>query len=226
LPELLLLAIASAFWPTLLAVVAVSLRAPHPVRLLASFTAGGLLTTVGVGLVVVYALQGTSLVTTSRHTTDPAVELVVGCLAVVTGVVLMRVRLPRLALKTEPRREKEKKGPGLVERVVARGALLAFTAGVLLNVVPGFFPLVALKDISELNYAVAATAGILLAFYIVMFAFVEVPLGAFLIAPERAERETLRFNSWLNANARRLASWALIGIGVVLIVKAIVSLID
>jgi hypothetical protein len=59
-----------------------------------------------------------------------------------------------------------------------------------------------------------------------MFAFVEVPLGAFLIAPERAERETLRFNSWLNANARRLASWALIGIGVVLIVKAIVSLID
>jgi hypothetical protein len=224
LPELLLLAIASAFWPTLLAVVAVSLRAPHPVRLLASFTVGGLLTTVGVGLVVVYALQGTSLVTSSRHTTDPAVELVIGCLAVVTGLVLMRVRLPKLALKTEPQHEET--GPGLVERVVARGALLAFVAGVVLNVVPGFFPLVALKDISELNYAVVATAGILLAFYIVMFAFVEVPLGAFLIAPERAERGTLRFNSWLNANARRLASWALIGIGVALIVKAIVSSID
>src|SRR4051794_1366780 len=44
--ELTLLAIASAFWPLLLAVVLVSFQAPRPVRILACFLAGGLLTCV------------------------------------------------------------------------------------------------------------------------------------------------------------------------------------
>jgi len=41
--ELVPLAIASAFWPVLLVVVLVALRAPHPARLLASFLAAALL---------------------------------------------------------------------------------------------------------------------------------------------------------------------------------------
>ena len=55
--ELLLLAIASTFWPTLITFVVLALRMPHPVEILLSFLIGGLLTTVTVGLVFVFALQ-------------------------------------------------------------------------------------------------------------------------------------------------------------------------
>ena len=73
--ELIPLAIASAFWPLLLAVVIISLRTAHPPRLLVSFLAGGLLTTMTVGLIIIYALEHSSLVSRSRSTTDPAVDL-------------------------------------------------------------------------------------------------------------------------------------------------------
>ena len=43
--ELLVLATASMFWPTLIAIVVLALRISHPVKILVWFMAGGLLTT-------------------------------------------------------------------------------------------------------------------------------------------------------------------------------------
>ena len=59
--------------------------------------------------------------------------------------------------------------------MLSRGAPLAFLAGVVLNIVPGVLPFVALRDIAELDYSVPATALTLLGFYVIMFAFIEVP---------------------------------------------------
>ena len=78
LSSLLPLALAAAVWPTLLAVVLVALQAARPERLLAAFLAGGLLTTMTVGLVIIYALSGSSLVTTDQNTTDPTIDVVMG----------------------------------------------------------------------------------------------------------------------------------------------------
>ena len=47
--ELALLAIASAFWPVLIAVDLIALRTPRPATVLGWFLAGGLLTTIGEG---------------------------------------------------------------------------------------------------------------------------------------------------------------------------------
>ena len=55
--ELLLLAIAAAFYPALLAVVIIFLGRPHPKKLLAFFLAGAWLTSLSIGLVAVFALE-------------------------------------------------------------------------------------------------------------------------------------------------------------------------
>jgi hypothetical protein len=219
--ELLPLAIASAFWPILLVVVIVSLRAPHPVLLLVSFLAGGLLTTMTVGLVVIYALQGSSLTGTSQSTFDPWVEIAAGTLALLAAAVLWR----RYGVLPEAPAEKPAGAePGRLERMLERGAPLAFAAGIVFNIIPGVFPLVALKDIAEMDIGFTETFVVLLCFYLIMFAFIEVPLVSYLVAPEWTGQTTQRFNDWLDRNTRRVSIGALGGVGVYLIVKGLVGL--
>ena len=222
--ELIPLAIASAFWPLLLAVVIISLRAAHPPRLLVSFLLGGLLTTMIVGLIIIYALQNSSLVSRSKSSFDAAVYLAAGAIALAAGLLLAR------RVHSEPGRPREAedaaKPPGRLDRMLSRGAPLAFVAGVTLNIVPGVLPFVALKDIAELDYSVPATVLTLLGFYLIMFAFIEVPLAAYLVAPARTATETARFNDWLDRNWRRLAAYALVVLGVYLLVRGVVASID
>ena len=74
--EIVLLAFASMFWPTLITIVVLALRVPQPVRILAWFLFGGLLTTITIGLILVFALQDASFVSgssppvESRHSTS------------------------------------------------------------------------------------------------------------------------------------------------------------
>src|SRR6478609_12158472 len=96
--ELILLSLASALWPLLLAIVVVALHAPRPARLLAAFLAGGLLTTVAIGTTIVLALQGTRITTTSRSSASAIVDFTVAGLLLVTAVVL-----PRLGRRRAPR---------------------------------------------------------------------------------------------------------------------------
>ena len=54
--EIVLLAFASMFWPTLITIVVLALRVPQPVRIHAWFLFGGLLTTTFVVLFVLPSL--------------------------------------------------------------------------------------------------------------------------------------------------------------------------
>jgi hypothetical protein len=218
--ELIPLAIASAFWPTLLVVDVIALRASHPGRLLAAFLAGGLLTTMTIGLAVIYALQDSALITKSRGTTDPTVSITVGVLAVLAAG-LVRRRLDPAQFRRTPK--DPDRGPSRLERWLARGTPVAFAVGIALNVVPGPFPLVALKDIAEADWSVPATVGVLLAFYAVMFTFIEVPLAAYIVSPERAASLTTRFNAWLDRHTRELVIGALVAAGLYLIVSGIIT---
>ncbi len=216
--EILLLAIASAFWPILLVVVIISLRASHPILLLVSFLAGGLLTTMAVGLVIIYALQGSSLTGPSQSTFDPAVLIVAGALALLAAAVLWR---RYGVLPAAPAEEPADADPGRLERMLDRGAPLAFAAGIVCNIIPGVFPIVALKDIAEMDISFAETFVVLLMFYLIMFAFIEVPLVSYIVAPTWTQRATQRFNTWLDRNTRRVGIGALAAVGAYLIVKGI-----
>jgi len=216
--DLVVLAIASAFWPALLAVVIVSLRAPHPARLMASFLAGGLLTTVTIGLAIIYALRSSPATSNSRNSFGPAVAIVVGALALLAAFVLAS-RKP----KTRPQELQE--GPGRLERMLDRGVPLAFVAGILLDIIPGVLPFVALQRIAEMDLTVAETFAVTLGFYVIMFAFVEIPLVSYGVAPTRTAQMTVRFNAWLDRNARHLAVWALSIAGAYLVARGVFELV-
>jgi len=215
-PELLLLAVASAFWPVLLAVDLVALQAPHPVRLLACFLVGGLLTCVVIGTFLTQVLQQSYAITASHPTADPIVYLGAGVAAF--AVAFAVARRPQ---KPKPKKDK---GPTLYERALQRGAPLAFLAGVALNILPGVFPLVALKDVAELGYGLAATVAVLTVFYVIMFTLIEVPLVGFLAAPERTTAMTRNFNRWLGANSRRIVIVVLPVVGAYLLVRGVIAL--
>ncbi len=220
MPELVLLGIGSAFWPALLAVVIVSLRASHPGRLMTSFLAAGLLTTVTVGLAIIYTLRRTPETSSSSgQTFGPVLQIVAGAVAVAAAFLLAkRHSRPR------PKKDVDTARPGRIERMLDRGAPLAFVAGIVLTIVPGVLPFVALKDIAAMDIGVSETAAIVVGFYAIMFMFVEGPLLGYVFVPEQTARSTKRFNAWLDRNANRLGVWALGVFGVYLIARGILQL--
>jgi hypothetical protein len=221
--EILLLALLAMFFPALLAVVLVALRARHPQLLLASFLAGGLLSAITVGLVIVFSLQDASVDSTSSSHLDPVVYIVFGALSLLAAWVVRRKQLLVKKEKDPDVAEAEEK-PDRLERALDRGAPYAFVAGILLCAIPGFSALVAMKDIAQLGYSTTATAAVVVGFYLIMFAFIELPLIGFSVAPEQATAKAVAFNAWLDRNANRLATGVLVGLGVFLIVRGIAGL--
>jgi hypothetical protein len=214
--QLFLLALAAALWPLLIAVVVVALRLPHPARLLSAFLAGALLTTVVLGMVIVRALQASRLTTSSRSTASAAVDFTVAVLLLLTAFILRRRH------RTAPT---ARSGPSWSERALGRGAALAFVAGIVLDIVPGFVPFVALNEIAQLHYSFAASLGLVIAFYLVMFVLIEVPLVGYLVSPERTAVLATRFNEWLTHNFLRIAIGAADVTAAFLIVRGAVKLI-
>jgi hypothetical protein len=219
--EIFVLALASALWPLLLAVVVIAFGSAQPMRLLASFLAGGLLATVVVGVAVVHLIQTTSIQIGSRQESRAVLPLLLGFAAIGTAIFLARRSPPPRPLR---RASAEEEGAGRLARWLDGGVWVAFLGGIVLNLFPGALPLVALKDIAELDYGFAATVGVVLAFYLVMFMLVEIPLVAYLISPTRTADVTRRFNVWLRANRRRLGIAVLLIAGAYLVVRGLLAL--
>jgi thiol:disulfide interchange protein len=219
------------FWPTLILIVVLALRISHPVKILVWFLLGGLLTTVTVGIAVVFALQGASFMSGSKPTVDPAVDITIGLLSLIGSFVLLRKgdragkssQTSAAAEAATAKGSKPKKTP-LTQRAVESGAPVAFVSGILLNIVPGTFPIVALKDIAQLDASDAAKVATIVVFYVIMFAFIEVPIVAYLIAPERTTVAVNAFNAWLGRNGRRVAAYVLAGVGLYLTIRGIIQL--
>jgi thiol:disulfide interchange protein len=221
--ELLVLALASTFWPTLILIVVLALRLDRPIKILVWFLIGGLLTTVSVGIAVVFALQDASFMTGSHPPADSAVDIVVGLLSLLAAFALVRTSRKKSAAAPAPEVPSEPKKPSMAQRAVGQGAPIAFVAGVVLNIVPGTFPIVALKDIAQLDASDGAKIATIIVFYVIMFAFVEVPIVAYLFAPTRTITAVDNFNAWLARNGRRVAAYVLAVVGAYLVVRGIVQ---
>jgi hypothetical protein len=220
--QLALLAVASAFWPILIAVDLIALRTPRPTTILAWFLAAGLLTTIAEGLVIVFVLDGTRVGSSSRSVGGWG-NLIGGISALLAAVVL-RSRAART--RREPPRAKQKGGKTVrwAEHAVGQGGRYAFGAGIVLNLFPGIFPLVALRNIAASSYGDGAKTVLVVGFYLVMFALVEAPLVGLLLAPERIEPSVQRLNDWLDRHGKQLGIDVLGLIGLFLVVRGIVQL--
>src|SRR5215469_17229676 len=118
--ELTLLAIASAFWPVLIVVDLIALRTSRPVPLLAWFLAGGLLTTISEGLVIVFVLEGTTL-GSSGPTVGAWGNIVGGCVALL-GAYVFRARATH-SRKEQPAAQAPIKKASRTERMIEHGGV-------------------------------------------------------------------------------------------------------
>ena len=84
----------------------------NPARLMLGYLLGALMTSVTLGLVIVFGLKGSSTVSTTENTLNPAVDVALGAIMLVAAFVLGTGRDKRIAERGQARKDrKEDKGP-------------------------------------------------------------------------------------------------------------------
>ncbi len=219
-----LYALLAALNPTLLAATTVMLLLDRPKRLLLGYLLGALMTSMTLGLVIVFSLNGSAQ--TAQHTLSPAFDLALGGLLIILSYVIRRSGHTGESARRRRRADaKRAKGPPLWQRTLSRGsAWMTFVVGALLTL-PGAAYLIGLHKIAEYETGTPATVGMVLAFNLIMLALLELPLVGFVIAPDWTQGAVDRFRDWFAGNARRLAAQIAFVVGALLIVRGVVSLI-
>ncbi|MFL5898969.1 MAG: GAP family protein [Solirubrobacterales bacterium] len=224
-------AFTAAFNPTLLAATTVMLLLERPKRLLLGYLVGALMTSLTLGMVIVFALDGSSGATSATQSTvSPATDLAIAGLLLVVAYMIRPGRIPketgRLADRRRRRAEKKaEKGPPKWQAALSKGtARTTFVIGALLTL-PGASYLIGLGHIADKNASTAATVALIIAFNLVMLMLIELPLLAFTFAPEWTPDAVNRFKAWFNRNSRPLAFRMALGVAVLLIIKGVVELV-
>jgi Sap, sulfolipid-1-addressing protein len=215
--DVLVLAAAAAFYPALLAGVILILTRPNPKRQLAGFLVGGMVASVTCGLLILSALEGTGVAVPSHRDVGAAAYLAAGALSLAVAAAVWRRRAAPPRRPKPPRQE-----PSRVDRLLGRGSLpVAVLVGAGLNL-PGMWYLIALDRIGEGDYGAIEELLLVLAFNVIMFTLVEVPLAWYVVSPDGAEAAVGRFDAWLRANSRALAAVVAAGVGAYLVTRGLV----
>jgi Sap-like sulfolipid-1-addressing protein len=218
-------ALTAALNPTLLGATTVMLLLDHPKRLLLGYLLGALMTSVTLGLVIVFTLDGSA--STAQHTLSPAMDLAFGAILLVVAWVIRPSRQPKEGgwLAERRRRKKEGKGPPRWQRTLSQGsARTTFVVGALLTL-PGASYLIGLHKIADSDPSTVGAVASVLLFNAIMLALLELPLIGYVFAPDWTPRAVERFKDWFSRNARRLAFRAALVFGVLLIVRGLIYLL-
>jgi hypothetical protein len=212
--KVVVLAFGAAFFPALLACVAILISRPEPRRLILAFYLGGLLVSVVAGIVVLKVFEGGGEIAGSDSGgPHGSVSVVVGLVGLLFAWLLLSHRGHALLDKwrdRHPRRRPPREGPSWVERRLDRATIgIAFGVGAAINL-PGPFYLLALADLST-GYGPVEQGVAILVFNAIMFLLLEIPLVGYLFDPEWTERAVAATGAWLNVNGLRVLG-ALVGV--------------
>jgi hypothetical protein len=221
-------ALTAALNPTLVAVSTVLMLLPNPVRLMLGYLLGALLTSITLGFVIVFSLQGSDVVSTTKQTLAPTATLTLGVIFLTVAFVLATG--PRWQL-VERRREqraaaKSRKGPPRWQRQLEKGsARITFVVGALLTL-PGASYLAGLSQIHKLDYSTAGTVVTVILFNLIMLALLEVPLICFVVAPDWTPRAIDRAKAYVRRHSRRFVIRFTTVIGMLLVIKGLIQLLS
>ena len=219
-------ALTAALNPTLLTATTVMLLLPSPKRLLLGYLVGALLTSITLGLVIIYTLLDSGAVSTQKHTVSPSIDLALGGIMLVLAFVLATGRQERLAERRRAKKAaKEPSGPPRWQQFLGRGsARSAFVVGALLTL-PGGSYIVGLTRIHDLEYSVPATVALVIAFNLIMLILLEAPLISYAVAPDWTPRAIDRAKAWVARHWLRFATVGLTAMGAALVTRGLVDLI-
>jgi hypothetical protein len=224
------LSIFAMFNPTLLAAVTVMLLLPNPKKLMIGYLLGAYLTSISLGLLIVFSLHGSSSVSTARHTLSPVEDIVIGLIALLVAYVLGTGRTARLQERRRRRKEAKAAAEGepkksLPERMLGRGsARLTFVVGVLLTF-PGVSYLAALDRMAKLDAGNFAIVLLVVGFCVVQQLLLELPLLGYFVAPDWTGDAVVRFRAWLARSGARVATIGAATVGALLLIRGLITLL-
>ena len=233
LVDIFLLSLFAMFNPSLLAALTVMLLLPSPKRLMFGYLLGAYLTSITLGLIVVFELNGSSATSSAKHTLSPLEDVAVGVLLRVIAFVLRTGRDQRFQ---ERRREKKdaklkareragKPTESLSMRMLGKGdPRVTFAVGAVLSF-PGVSYLTALAKMAKLSPGTVPTVLLVVGFCVVQQLLLELPLLGYVLAPERTKDGVTRFKAWMARSGRSAAVIGAGTLGVLLIVRGLVTLL-
>lgn len=225
--EVIVLSLTASLNPTLVAATTVMLLLERPTRLMLGYLCGALMTSITLGTIIVFALPESSTTSTTKDTISPAVDIGLGAIALAVAFVFYTGRMDRLReRRAERKAAKPAKGPPRWQRELSKGSpRVTFAIGALLTL-PGASYLAGLRSIHELHYSTTATVVSVIAFNIVMLWLLEVPLAAFVVAPDWTPGAIERAKAWVSRHATTFIVRGAALIGVLLIIKGIIGLVS
>jgi Sap-like sulfolipid-1-addressing protein len=225
--QVILLSLTASLNPTLVAATTVMLLLDKPSRLMLGYLFGAYMTSITLGLVIVFSLSNSSATNTTENTISPAVDIGLGAIALAISFVLYTGRHERLRERRQQRKAATPdKGPPRWQRELSKGsARTTFVVGALLTL-PGASYLAGLDQIHKLKYSTTATVLLVIGFNLVMLWLLEVPLASFLVAPEWTPRAIERAKLWVSRHAHMFAVRGFAAVGVLLVIKGIVGLVS
>ena len=197
-----------------------------PARLMLGYLLGAYMTSITLGLVIVFSLSGSSATNSTENTVSPAVDIGLGTIALAVAFVLYTGRAERLRERRRERKaSKPDKGPPRWQQELSKGSpRITFVVGALLTL-PGASYLAGLHKIHDLNYSTTVTVLIVIGFNLVMLWLLEVPLVSFLVAPEWTPRAIERAKAWVSRHAHVFAVRGFAALGALLIIKGLIGLL-
>jgi hypothetical protein len=229
LTTILLLALLSALYPTLLAAVTVMLLQPSPKGLMFGYLLGAYTTGITLGVVIVLSLDSSSLPEQAKRTISPGQDIAIGVILLVVALVLASGRDEPIRRARQRRKETKQKAATAKEpwsqRMLGSGSVrITYVAGVLLSF-PGVTYLTALHRIARLDVGAGAKVALVVAFCLVQLLLLEVPLLSYTFAPAWTRQAVTRLRDWLGRRGRRIAILGAAMLSAVLIVRGVVGLV-
>jgi hypothetical protein len=203
---ILVMAVAVSLEPFRIGMTVLMLNRPRPMLQLVVFLCGGYAMGMTVGLVVLFVFRRRLL--GSAYFTLPKVQMLIGALALLVAAALA-VGAGRGAgpAKLSTRMQ------GLLGR---RSLWVSGLAGMVIAL-PSVDYLAALAIILASGAAAMTQVGALLMFNIVAFALVQIPLVAYLLAPDKTRASMAALNDWIRSRRRAEVATLLAGVGCVLL---------
>lgn len=212
---LLLMAVAVSLEPIRIGMTVLIVNRPRPGAQLLAFLVGGFVMGLTVGTVVLFALRPAL---GSAEVTLPRVQIGVGALVLLNAALVAAGVLRRLGgAPDSPARRRWEPLVARARRLLTGRSL--WTAGVagLGIALPSVDYLAALALIVASGAAAGTQLTALVVFNVVAFALVEIPLLAYLTAPDRTRAALTALHEWLRLRGRLGAAALLAVVGGVLL---------
>lgn len=221
--QVFLIAVVSALDAGLLTATVVLLGRPQPARQLGAYLLGGMGFSIVFGLLIVIALHGSNL--RIGRSTRGVIELVAGALLVLVAAGELSGR----SLHWHPRRTRKREDdrarrPSLRDRALGHDSLwIAWAAGALYSA-PGAYYLAGLALLAKQNVSATTSVVVILAFNVIQFALIELPLLGLVLIPERTRSVTEKLNDWMTTHRRIVIVFLAGAIGAYLLISGVSDL--